>query len=142
MKLVLPGFSIHWRGQICQVDKVEIECIRLELWEKYIRFQNAYSYGLSLSSNALSLSLKHCLSSKHSHSNGDSSHPQPVGVQQQSPSPSPSNALLFPHNRLQFKHSFSVSQTLFLSSNTLTQTAKSVILNPSACNKNHRHPHP
>ena len=37
-------------------------------------------------------------------------------------------------------HSLSISQTLSQSSNTLTRTPKSVIFNPSTCNKNHPHP--
>ena len=96
----MPGLLVHLCGQIFQVDKfshVEIEFIRLEICTIYTTISNAYLYTLSqfkrsLSSNTLS-------KFKHSHSNTEISHPQPLGVQQKSPLPS--NALLFPHNRLQ-----------------------------------------
>ena len=80
---------------LTKFSHIEIEFIRLEICTLYTlsHFQMPHSNTLSLS-NTLS-------KFKHSHSNTQISHPQPLGVQQNSPSPSPSNALLFPHNRLQ-----------------------------------------
>ena len=44
------------------------------------------------------------------------------------------------HSCFKMRHSNTLSQAHSQSSNTLTQTPKSVTLNPSVCNKTHPHP--